>query len=31
MSLPLGDVRLRDVRIAVGNKLSVTAKFGSAA
>jgi len=30
MSLPLGDVRLHDVRLAVGNKLSVTAEFGSA-
>ena len=30
MSLPLGEVRLRDVRIAVGDKLSVTAEFGSA-
>lgn len=30
MSLPLGGVRLRDVRIAVGDKLSVTAEFGSA-
>jgi hypothetical protein len=29
MSLPLGEVRLRDVRIAVGDKLSVTAEFGS--
>lgn len=29
MSLPLGDVRLRDVRLAVGEKLSVTAEFGS--
>ena len=31
MSLPLGEVRLRDVRIAVGEKLSVNAEFGSAA
>jgi hypothetical protein len=31
MSLPLGEVRLRDVRLAVGDKLSVTAEFGSAA
>jgi len=31
MSLPLGEVRLRDVRIAVGEKLSVSAEFGSAA
>ena len=30
MSLPLGEVRLRAVRIAVGDKLSVTAEFGSA-
>jgi len=30
MSLPLGEVRLRDVRLAVGEKLSVTAEFGSA-
>jgi hypothetical protein len=30
MSLPLGEVRLRDVQIAVGDKLSVTAEFGSA-
>jgi hypothetical protein len=30
MSLPLGEVRLRDVRIAVADKLSVTAAFGSA-
>jgi hypothetical protein len=30
MSLPLGEVRLRDVRIAVGDKLSVTAEFGAA-
>jgi hypothetical protein len=29
MSLPLGEVRLRDVRIAVNEKLSVTAEFGS--
>ena len=31
MSLPLGQVRLRDVRIAAGDKLSITAEFGSAA
>lgn len=31
MSLPLGEVRLRDVRIAVGDKLSITAEFGAAA
>ena len=29
MSLPLGEVRLRDVQLAVGEKLSVTAEFGS--
>ena len=29
MSLPLGEVRLRDVRIAASDKLSVTAEFGS--
>jgi hypothetical protein len=29
MSLPLGEVRLRDVQIAVNEKLSVTAEFGS--
>lgn len=29
MSLPLGEVRLRDVRVAVGEKLSVSAEFGS--
>jgi hypothetical protein len=29
MSLPLGEVRLRDVRIASGNKLSITAEFGA--
>jgi len=29
MSLPLGEVRLRDVRIAAGTKLSITAEFGS--
>jgi len=31
MSLPLGEVRLRDVQLAVAEKLSVTADFGSAA
>ena len=31
MSLPLGEVRLRDVQLAVADKLSVTADFGSAA
>jgi hypothetical protein len=30
MSLPLGDVRLRDVKIAAADKLSITAEFGSA-
>ena len=30
MSLPLGEVRLRDVRVTVADKLSVTAEFGSA-
>ena len=30
LSLPLGDVRPRDVQIAMGDKLSVTAEFGSA-
>jgi hypothetical protein len=30
MSLPLGKIRLRDVQLAVGDKLSVTAQFGSA-
>jgi hypothetical protein len=30
MSLPLGEIRLRDVQLAVGDKLSVTAEFGSA-
>ncbi len=30
MSLPLGEVRLRDVRIAVNDRLSVTAEFGGA-
>lgn len=29
MSLPLGEVRLRDVRISVGDKLSITAEFGT--
>ena len=31
MSLPLGEVRLRDVQLAVSEKLSVTAEFGSVA
>ena len=30
MSLPLGEVRLRDVQITVGDKLLVTAEFGAA-
>jgi len=30
MSLPLGEVRLRDVQIVAGDKLSITAEFGSA-
>jgi hypothetical protein len=30
MSLPIGEVRLRDVRIAVGDRLSVNAEFGAA-
>jgi hypothetical protein len=30
MSLPLGEIRLRDVQLAVGEKLSVPAEFGSA-
>jgi hypothetical protein len=30
MSLPLGQVRLRDVRIVTGERLSVSAEFGSA-
>jgi hypothetical protein len=30
MSLPLGEVQLRDVRLVVDEKLSVTAEFGSA-
>ncbi|MDQ6655945.1 MAG: hypothetical protein M3Y80_09050, partial [Verrucomicrobiota bacterium] len=29
MALPLGDVRLRDVRLAAGANLSVTAEFGA--
>jgi len=29
LMLPLGEVRLRDVRIAAGDKLSITAEFGS--
>jgi hypothetical protein len=30
MSLPLGEVRLRDVHLTVGDKLCITAEFGSA-
>ena len=30
LTLPLGEVRLRDVQLAVGDRLSVTAEFGSA-
>ena len=30
LSLPLGEVRLRDVQIVAGDKLSITAEFGSA-
>ncbi|PZR71946.1 MAG: hypothetical protein DLM73_14555 [Chthoniobacterales bacterium] len=30
MSLPLGEIQLRDVQLAVGDKLSVTAEFGAA-
>ncbi len=30
MSLPLGEIQLRDVQVAVGDKLSVTAEFGAA-
>ncbi|MEY2498385.1 MAG: hypothetical protein QOD12_1941 [Verrucomicrobiota bacterium] len=29
MSLPLGEIRLRDVQVILGDKLSVTAEFGS--
>ena len=29
MALPLGEVRLRDVKIAAGDRLTVTAEFGS--
>jgi hypothetical protein len=31
MSLPLGEIRLRDVQLNVGDQLRVTAEFGSAA
>jgi hypothetical protein len=31
MSLPLGEIRLRDVRLTLGEKLCVAAEFGSAA
>jgi hypothetical protein len=30
LSLPLGEIRLRDIRLVVDDKLSVTAEFGSA-
>jgi hypothetical protein len=30
MALPLGELRLRDAQLAIGDKLSVTAEFGSA-
>jgi hypothetical protein len=30
MSLPLGEIRLREIHLAVGEELSVTAEFGSA-
>jgi hypothetical protein len=30
MTLPLGEVQLRDVRIAAGDKLAISAEFGSA-
>jgi hypothetical protein len=30
MSLPLGEIRLRDVQIRLGEKLAITAEFGSA-
>jgi hypothetical protein len=29
MSLPMGEVRLRDIRVAAGDKLTVNAEFGS--
>lgn len=29
MALPLGDIRLRDVRLAVGDQIAVTAEFGA--
>ena len=31
LTLPIGEVKLRDVRIAVGDKLRASAEFGSAA
>ena len=31
MSLPLGEIQLRDVRIAVADTIEITADFGSAA
>ena len=30
MALPLGEIRLRDVHLAVGDKLAITAQFGKA-
>ena len=30
MSLPLGEIRLRDIRLTVGDKVCITAEFGSA-
>lgn len=30
MALPLGEIRLRDVRLAVGDEIEVTAEFGAA-
>jgi hypothetical protein len=29
LALPLGEVKLRDVRVAAGNELRVTAEFGN--
>jgi hypothetical protein len=31
MSLPLGEIRLRDMQLSVGDQLCVTAEFGSPA
>lgn len=31
MALPLGEIRLRDVRLAVGDEIAVTAEFGATA